>query len=51
MLHITNYLTFQVSEEDITIALKAIEAWSKDGRQILAPSTYIANDQTSCRNK
>ena len=34
-----NY-TFQTSEEDVIVAQKAIELWNKDGRQILAPSSY-----------
>lgn len=37
----------KVSEEDITIAQKAIESWSKDGRQILAPSTYSLAEKSS----
>ena len=40
-------LILQVSEEDITIAQKAIESWSKDGRQILAPSTYGLAEKSS----
>ena len=34
---------FQISEEDVIIAQKAIELWINDGRQTIAPSSYSHN--------